>query len=265
MPAWFLALALGLALAPPLTGAEPGRRRAPLLNIDGVVNGATFVPAPENFVAINGIISIFGIDLSLQTRQVRQGDLVRGRLPLTLGGVQVRIGQLLTPLLFVSPLQINAQVPSELPPGDWPLTVSRENLQSTNAAVVRVRRTAPGLFPVVAHSDYTIVGRGEPERSTPARPGEIILLFGTGFGLTTPAVFAGELPDFIAWIERPAHILWNGVAVDDHDVRYVGQCPGFAGLYQVNFVTPREAVAGDAKVAIEIDGIVSPEITVAVE
>jgi uncharacterized protein (TIGR03437 family) len=266
MPAWVLALVFGLALAPLLNGAETGRRRAPTLNTDGVVNGASFTPAPDNFVAPNGIISIFGVDLSLQTRQVSDSDLVRGRLPLALGGVQVRIGQVLAPLYFVSPGQINAQVPSELPAGDWPLTVARENLGSNGVAIVRVRKTAPGLFPFLTHTDYTLVGRGDLPGSTPARSGEILLIFGTGFGETAPAVFSGELPGFVARVVSPARAWLDGQMLPEYLLHYVGQAPGFAGLYQINLELPPDLPSGDLEVRIEIDGVASqPGIRIAVE
>jgi uncharacterized protein (TIGR03437 family) len=264
MKAWGFALASALALAPLFFGAEAGRRRAPILNIDGVVSAAGFVPAPENFVAANSIISIFGSDLALQTREVRSSDLVRGRLPLALGGVQVRIGGILAPLYFVSPSQINAQVPSELPAGDWNLSVSRENLASENEAIVRVRRAAPGLFPVVAHSDYTIAGRG-PDLA-PARPGETILLFGTGFGPTIPTVLAGELPDFAAKITLPGRVRLADQWLPPRAIRYAGQAPGLAGVYQVNLELPADLAPGDHWLFLEIDGILGPAgVTVSVE
>jgi uncharacterized protein (TIGR03437 family) len=259
MTAWVLALAFGLALAPPLTGAETGRRRAPFLNTDGVVNGASFAAAPDNFVAPNSIISIFGIDLSLQTKQVSQSDLVRGRLPVVLGGVQVRIGEIPAPLYFVSPLQINAQVPSEITPGEWQLVVVRENLSGGNAATVKVRPAAPGLFPYVTHTDYTLVGRGDPQGSTPARPGEVVLIFGTGFGATAPAVFAGELPDFAAQVVLPARAWLGDAILPDHLLLYVGQAPGFAGLSQINLELPADLAPGDLQIRIEIGGAKSQE------
>ena len=265
MPVWLLALAFWLALAPLLTAAEPGRRRAPTLNVDGVVNGASFTPAPNNFLAPNGIISIFGIDLSLQTKQVSEGDLVRGWLPRTLGDVQVRIGEIPAPLYFVSPNQINAQVPSEILPGDWPLLVVRGNL-SGGSTMIKVRQAAPGLFSFLTHADYQLVGRGDPEGSTPAHPGEMVLIFGTGFGSTVPGVFAGELPDFAARIVLPAKVWLDAAMVPPRLVHYVGQSPGFAGLYQINLELPADLPPADPEVRIEIDGIPSqPGVRIAVE
>jgi uncharacterized protein (TIGR03437 family) len=264
MPAWVAALALGLALAPLLNGAETGSRRAPILNVDGVVNGASFAAAPENFVAPNSIISVFGVDLSLVTKLAGDSDLVRGRLPLVLGGVQVRIAEIPAPLYFVSPEQINAQVPSATPPGDWPLVVVRDNLQSANTVRVKVRRAAPGLFPVITRADYTLVGRGELAGSTPARPGETVLVFGTGFGLTAPTAFAGELPDFSAPVLLPVQAWLDGEMLPAYLLRYAGLAPGFAGLYQVNIELPGDLAAENPEIRLVIDGYSSQGVRIAV-
>ena len=85
MRVWTLWLVFGLAAAAVLTAAERERRYAPSVFINGVVNGASFLPAPDNYVVSNGIISIFGDDLALRTRQVSEADLVAGRLPTSLG------------------------------------------------------------------------------------------------------------------------------------------------------------------------------------
>ena len=211
-----LGLAVGLATVPTMIGAEIERRHAPTIGIDGVVNAASFRAAPDNFLVPNGIFSIFGEDLSLRTREVRTGDLDRGRLPTSLGGVSVSVGGQLAPLYFVSPGQINAQAPSSLPlPPEETVVVQivREGLAS-NAVRVKVRTLDPGLFtflgrPVATHIDFTLIGRGEVEGSTPAHPGQYIVIFGTGLGLTLPPVLAGQLPNFAAQVMNPIRV-WLG-------------------------------------------------------
>ncbi len=266
MPFWVLGLAAWLALAPTVLGAEKGRRRAPTLNIDGVVNAASFTPAPDNFVSPNAIIAIFGVELALRTRAVQQSDLVGRSLPLSLAGVEVRIGGVRAPLYFVSPNQINAQVPSAVIPGDWKLQVVRENLASNNDAIVRVRAVAPGLFPVVVHGDFRLVGRGDPHGSTPAKPGEMVVLFATGLGPTAPAVFAGELPNFRAPVVLPVRARLAERSLPASALLYVGQAPRLAGLYQINVLLPDDITAGDLEFFVEVDGVESqPGVTIAVE
>lgn len=259
-------LAVWLATASTLFGAEIGRRHAPRIFVGGVVNGASFTPAPNNFAAPNAIISIFGVDLALRTKPVGQGDLEQGRLPFSLGGVQVLIGGVPARLYFVSPTQINAQVPTRILPGRWKVKINRESLAS-NEEEIKVRTVAPGLFgwpssfvnppprAVVTHQDFTLVGRGDPEGSTPARPGELIVLWATGFGPTAPTVFDGELPNFPAWLLLPVKVHLGGEEVPQTKIFYAGQAPGLAGLYQLNFLLEQDVPTGDVEVAVEVDGV----------
>jgi uncharacterized protein (TIGR03437 family) len=249
------------ATAAMLFAAEKGRKEIPLVHAGGVVNGASFVPAPDNFVAPNSIVSIFGDDLALRTEAVTSDTLQAGRLPVRLGGINVRIGGQLAPLYFVSPTQINAQLPDSLTPRPqpWKLTVIREGLGNAPAAEadVHVRESAPGLFPVVAHVDFSLVGRGDPAGSRPAAPGEIVILFGTGFGPTQPPVDTGELPPFAASALLPHRVFLGGQELAAEQVLYFGQAPLLAGLQQVNIVLPPGLATGDYEVQVEVGGALS--------
>src|SRR6185436_8287658 len=83
----------------------------PRISSGGVVNGASFAPAPVP-VAPGSIISIFGINLA---PSIATADRVP--LPTDLASTSVRINGTLAPLFFVSPGQINAQLPFEVASG----------------------------------------------------------------------------------------------------------------------------------------------------
>ncbi|MEZ5396947.1 MAG: hypothetical protein R2724_29770 [Bryobacterales bacterium] len=259
-----LRLACGLAAlvaaAATLFAAEVERKKVPVINEGGVVNAAGFMAAPDNFVAPGSIIAIFGDDLALRTRAVSLADLDGGRLPTSLGGVWVILGSQRIPLYYVSPTQINAQVPFELAPraGDWSLIVSREGLATAVAAQVKVVRAAPGLFPVALHADYRVVGRGEIEGSEPLEPGELAILFGTGFGPVVPVSETGELPPRAAGLVLPLDVWLADERLPPESILYAGQAPGFAGLCQVNVLLPNHGFAEDPEVRVEIDGLKSP-------
>ena len=246
-----------MVLSVALCAAEkegPGRKEIPSVYHGGVVNAAGFVPAPDNFVAPLSIISIFGEDLALRTAQV--GALNgQGRLPDRLGGVQVTIGGLTIPLFFVSPGQINAQVPRALAPRErpWTMRIVREGLVGPDAEV-SVRAVAPGLFPVVVHRDFTVVGREPLLPSTPARPGDLVILFGTGFGPTVPTADTGELPPGPATIVMPSSVWIEDRMISPDRVLYIGQTPGLAGLQQVNVLLPEDLAAGDPQIFVEVAG-----------
>ena len=241
-----------------LLAAEAGRKNVPVVFDGGVVNAAGFTPAPDNFVAPGSIIAIFGDDLSLRTRAVSPSDLEGGLLPRQLGGVWVIFAGQQIPLYYVSPTQINAQIPFELAPGEgpWPLVVSREGL-AANVAEVRLVRAAPGLFPVALHADFRVVGRGEIEGSAPLPRGAVAVLFGAGFGPLSPPSRTGDLPTRPAPIVLPLDVLLGGERLHPSSVLYAGQAPGFAGLYQVNVRLPGRDFAEDPEVQVEIDGNLS--------
>src|SRR5258708_12395619 len=88
-----------------LTSLLPAQ--APVVNSGGIVNAASFT-AP---VAPGALISIFGVNLAPQIAVASQIPL-----PLSLAGVPVRFNNnVFAPLLFVSPTQVNAHLPCQVP------------------------------------------------------------------------------------------------------------------------------------------------------
>jgi uncharacterized protein (TIGR03437 family) len=232
-----------------LAAADRGPRpAAPAINPGGIVNAATHRPAPENYVCPGGIISIYGTGLATVAREVRPGDVENGFLPETLAGVAVFFGPVAAPLFYVSPLQINAQVPSVLQPGEWEVRVRVERLEGRERVVVRPY--SPGLFAVARHTDGTPVSA-----SAPARPGEYILFFGTGFGPTRPPALSGALaPMAPVWMTTRIEAEIGGAALGAEDIYYWGLAPGFAGLYQFNLRIPVGAATGEAEVRVGVAG-----------
>jgi uncharacterized protein (TIGR03437 family) len=105
------------------------------------------------------------------------------------------VNKILMPLLFVSPGQINAQVPVELGDGTYTLTVQWFGQQPVTGSFT-VKRNAPGIYtqsnpqniPLGAalHQDGTLV-----TMDSPARRNEIVSLYGTGFGPLKQTVVDG--------------------------------------------------------------------------
>jgi len=144
----------------------------------GVSNAAGVTPKAG--VAPGGIVSIFGVNLSAET--VVAPD---GMLPQTLGGLTVRVGERMLPLMFVSPQQINAQLPDDLATGNQVLTVSPAGAADVRAGFTVVRN-GPGLFPVTVNDQAMAMAFHEDGSAVtadaPARTGELLTVSGTGFG-----------------------------------------------------------------------------------
>jgi uncharacterized protein (TIGR03437 family) len=220
--------------------------QVPVVPQGGVVNGASFRPAnaPGGGVAAGSIVSIFGSNLAGAT--VAATSLP---LPTTLGQTNVRIGGIVAPLFFVSPGQINAQVPWAVAAGPTTLTVAAVGGSSIPANVT-IQDSAPGLF------SQTSDGRGPgavlnyvSQQQTPINtpgvtinPGGIVILYGTGFGrVTNPLVGSPPPADGTAagaaeqkTIVTPVVTIGGRPAV----VRYSGLAPTFVGLYQINAEIP---------------------------
>jgi uncharacterized protein (TIGR03437 family) len=172
----------------------------------GVMNAAG--TTPQAGVAPGGIVSIFGVNLSTLTAVAPDG-----MLPQTMGGLTVAVADRLLPLFFVSPGQINAQLPDDLATGDYVLIVSPAGAPQVRAPFTVVRN-APGLFPVLVdgqtipnalamHEDGSAV-----TADAPAKPGELLTLYGTGFG---PA--ERPRPEGFPIPQSPSYSLVDGVTV----------------------------------------------------
>ena len=153
----------------------------------GVRNAAAETPDPV--VAPGSAIAIVGVNLAPYAEGGPESPLAQ-----TIAGVTVRLGNRVLPLFAVSPDQINALLPSDVEEGPQTVALKREGKPET-LAEAQVARNAPGLFgrdidgqifAVAAHEDGSAV---TPE--APARAGELITIYGTGFG-PLPAHAAGR-------------------------------------------------------------------------
>jgi hypothetical protein len=101
----------------------------PAINGGGVVNASTYIAGP---LAPNSLVSVFGTNLATVTAA---GQLTAGRYPTSLFGSKVTFGATDAQLLYISPAQINAVVPSGLAAGTTSVTVTVDNATSPAQAV----------------------------------------------------------------------------------------------------------------------------------
>jgi uncharacterized protein (TIGR03437 family) len=214
----------------------------------GVMNAAGVTP--QAGVAPGGILSIFGVNLATDTLVAPDG-----MLPQTLGGLTVRVGDRILPLFFVSPGQINAQVPDDLATGNQILIVSSPGAPDVRAPFTVVRN-APGLFPVVVNGTAMAMAvheDGTPVTAdAPARPGELLTVYGTGFG---PA--ERPRPEGFPLPQSPAYSIVDGVTVQvgeaaiaaEKAFAVVGRC----GIDAVQFRLD-SSVTGTVTLRVTING-----------
>jgi uncharacterized protein (TIGR03118 family) len=226
---------------------------APSIPTNGIVNGASFQPG----IASNTWISIFGVNLSPVTRAWQQSDFAGGHLPTQLSGVSATVNGAPAYVAYISPKQVNVLVPVEAAQGPVQVQVFNNGLASA-AATAQMQMLSPAVFlftgnkyAAALHADGTPVGPVTlfPGNSTPAKPGEVISIYGTGFGETDPPIANGELPTSISLLAAtPLVTIANATA----DAGFSGLTA--AGLYQFNVTIPDGTPDGDNPVAIQVGG-----------
>lgn len=233
----------------------------PAITSAGVVSAAA-VQRPGQPIAPGEIISVFGSNLASPGTAVEVGvgdftplDLIPTSLARLsfLFKVPGDPADYLGRMLYVSDSQANLQVP-DLPASATTVTVQPIINRGGGASQilgptvdVAVQPRAPGLFtfgssgvgPAAAVNSAT--GRLIAPASagiagaTTARPGDVILLFGTGFGPTTPPFAAGQLADQAAPLTGNVQVEIGGLMAE---ALYAGAAPNFAGLQQFNVKIP---------------------------
>jgi len=166
-------------------------------------------------------VAIYGVNLAADVTSAPAGKLAK-----TLEHVSVRVGGQVLPLFFVSPGQINVQLPSNLVDGEHTLTVHFEGKPEASETFT-VARNAPGLFStgegkaaiaVATHQNGSLISA-----HSPARHGEVVTLYGTGLGPYHPAPADGvavpsttkyPLADAVKLMngKQQASALWAGAA-----------------------------------------------------
>jgi uncharacterized protein (TIGR03437 family) len=254
---------LKYALQQSLTGGQdafllkiaPGTS-GPAIRLAAAMDAASYTAS----VSPGEIISIFGTNLAMA-----RGKADAAPFPMQLSDVRVTVNGAAAPLYYVSPSQINAQIPYETTLGTAQVQVS--STSGTASVNLRIARTAPAIF--TTNSQGT--GAGAIQHgltgalvadTNPATPGEIVSVYCTGLGAVTLGIATGAA----APVPPPQTIIPAQVSIAGAPARvtYSGLAPGFAGLYQVNVQIPEGTPAGSQNLQISSDGINSNIVTVAV-
>jgi uncharacterized protein (TIGR03437 family) len=240
-----------------LTPAAAGP--APSINAGGVVSGASFQPG----IVPGSWLTIVGSNLSSVT-DTWEKAIVNGVLPTTLDGVSVSVGGKLAYVEFISPGQINVQAP-DVGTGPVPVTVTTPTGTSV-AVTANVVAQAPALFlwplnqAIATRLDgsYAVrAGSIAGLATVAAKPGDVLILWGTGFGPTNPVVAAG--------IQVPADQIYNAspvaVKIGTAGAPFFGAAlsPGFVGLYQVAIQVPASMADGDYALKATVSGATSSD------
>jgi uncharacterized protein (TIGR03437 family) len=231
----------------------------PVLNtLNPVVNGASFTPE----FASGEWVTIFGQNLSPDTREWGPLDFAGNNLPTELDGVSVSINGIPAYVYYISPGQIDVLAPDDPTTGSINVQVTTNGLNSTTVSVNK-QAYVPAFFIdsvggdkyiVATHANGTPVGATTlyPGTSTPAQPGEEIILLGTGFGATNPPTPTGQTITSPHPLAQSVTITIGGV---EATVDYAGVTE--SGVDQFNVVVPPGLSPGDQLVVATIGAVQS--------
>jgi uncharacterized protein (TIGR03437 family) len=229
--------------------------------ITSVVNGASF----QAGVAAGSWVTIRGTNLANTNpgRKWMDADFVNGTLPTSLDGVSVTFDGKPAYVEFVSPTQINVLAPTDGAVGTVTVSVNNNGAVSANATAT-LQAVAPAFFLDGATNfaaatrlpDYALIA--DPVAvagAVAAKPGDLVVLWGTGFGATNPAA-----PANVPVSGAPAVVQTTTVTVGGMQVPVISAVltTGTAGLYQITVQLPANVPTGTVPVQASIGGTSTP-------
>ena len=242
---------------------QPGG--APAIGIGGVVSASAF--GEFSSISPGTWIEIYGTNLAADTRGWTASDFTGINAPTSLDGTSVTIGNQAAFVDYISPGQVNAQVPSNTSGGSQRVIVTTVAGESA-ALTVTVNAEEPGLL---APPSFDINGTQYvvalfPDGTTyvlppssisgvtsrRAQPGDVITLYGVGFGSVTPSTPAGQTVQELNTLAAPFQILLGQV---EATLQYDGLAPGAVGLYQFNLVVPNVTASDAVPVTFTLAGV----------
>jgi uncharacterized protein (TIGR03437 family) len=250
----------------PITGAfDP----TPTILPSGVITagnyGAFQTIAPATW------IEIYGYNLANTRSQTWAGnDFIGNQAPSALGGTTVTVAGKPAFVDFVSPGQVNVQVPSGVAAGPQPLVVTTAG-GSSLPYTVTVKTLEPGLL---APPAFILSGRqyvvalfsgtltyvlpvSVPGATTSrARAGDSITLYGVGFGTVTPDIQAGQIVQQTNALQSSFQVAFGSTPAT---VTYAGFAPGYVGLYQINVTVPNVAASDSVPLTFTLGGTSGPQ------
>ena len=291
LAAGVLAVAAGFLLAParaaqgvPIRGGPAHPRRAAIFAhglAASPAKGATITISfthgatlqSTDRIAPNTFGTIFGANFVPATR-LWNASFQNGVAPTELEGIKVLINGKRAFISFVgraadfggSSDQVNFVAPDDAAQGRVEVVVENARGDRNTQFFVNLLREVPAFFPfdpegrrylAAVHADGTLVGKaglfGAALTTRPVKPGDRILLYGTGFGRTNPAVPVGQIPTQAAPLVENVALLFGQTPAT---LEYAG-LSGFVGVYQFNVVVPNVG-PGDVEIRATIAGVQTP-------
>lgn len=265
-----MSLAANIFRAWPLLSLVACALAQPFIPPRSILNAASFMQPslPGGALARGSMFSIFGRNLGPAT----PAQATSFPLPATLQSVSIRLTQGAQSVdvypIYVSATQINAIMPSNAPLGAASLQLTYNGARS-NPAPVRIAPNAPGLFTATGYGagpgifQNYVSAAEQPINSAlnPAKPGQVVTLWGTGLG---PINTADNVAPPIGNVAAPVLVYLGGKQVNR--ILYSGRAPCCSAVDQIVFEVPVDAPEGCfVPVQLKSGEVVSNAVTIAVK
>jgi uncharacterized protein (TIGR03437 family) len=257
---------VGLTPGATITGQVVGTfDPTPVIEPGGVVTatayGAYTAAAPATW------IEIYGLNLCTNTtyRAWAGSDFNGIQAPTSLGGTTVTIAGVPAYIYFISPGQVDVQVPSGIAPGTQPLVLTTAG-GSSIIYNVTINALEGGLLSPTSFnlkngqniaaqfsgtSTYVLPVAVTGITTQRCKPGDYLTLYGVGFGTVSPSIPAGQIVQQQNSLQSSLQIFFGGVPAT---ILYDGLAPGYVGLYQINVVVPNVNASDSVPVTYTLGG-----------
>ena len=245
-------MTLLLAILPVLPMA--GAQNSPVIALVANAEGENATIAPNTWVEVKGQ----NLSKAGDTRIWQGSDFVNNQMPVALDGVSVTVNGKSAFVYYISPTQVNILTPPDAMPGTVLVQVSNNGA----ASQVYTARTQPlspsffvfngGPYVVAQHSgDFSLVGPASiyPGQTTPAKPGETVVLYANGFGPVSNPVVSGSSTQSGSLSPLPV-VTIGGLPAS---VEFAG-INGEPGVFQFNVTIPTGAPSGDNPLVATMNG-----------
>jgi uncharacterized protein (TIGR03437 family) len=229
--------------------------------ISSVVNGASY----QTGVSPNSWATIQGTNLASTTDNWNNA-IANGQLPTSLDGVTVLFDGMPAYVNYISATQLNVLVPNiRTDKSNTAVVVSNSGAKVASIFNTPSNQFGPAFFGwpnnqvVATRQDYSYAvkdGTFSGLATIAAKPGDVLILWGTGFGATTPAAPVG--------FETPSDTTYSAstqpsITIDNLQATVYGAAlaPGFVGLYQIAIQVPDSLGDGDWPIAASVGGVQS--------
>ncbi len=214
------------------------------------IGGAATAGSTQTTGSPGMLLSVYGTQLANATQAIAAAPL-----PYSVAGVSAAVNGIAAPLTYVSPGQINLQIPYEA--GAGPAVLGIDNNGQVAGFAFRIEPAAPSIF---ADASGNLSGA--------VKPGGIATVYVTGAGDVSPLIFTGaSVPAGTPASAMPTPLLPLSVTVGGVPalVQFAAIPPGLVGTVQVNFTVPASVAAGTQPVVVTVGGRASQPVNLTVQ